>query len=258
MQAGTKIAVAGATGRVGRHVAEVLEARGHEVVPMSRSQGVDVISRKGLAEAMEGVEVIVDAATGPSAEQQAATEFFTTAASNLEEAGRKAGVRRVVVVSIIGADRFAGGYGAAKIAHEQAWLAGTIPARILRAAQFHEFVPQLLEWGTQGDIAYVQEMRTQLVAARSVAEVVADLATEPESPAATPVAPTVEVAGPREENLVEMAKLFVARRRVPLRIQGVSDPADPESQLYTSGGLLPGPGAIIAGPTFEEWLETGS
>jgi uncharacterized protein YbjT (DUF2867 family) len=258
MRAGTKIAVAGATGRVGRHVAEALEARGREVVPMSRSQGVDVISGAGLAEAMEGVEVIVDAATGPSPEQEAATEFFTTAARNLEEAGRKAGVRRVVMVSIIGADRFAGGYGAAKIAHEQAWLAGAIPVRILRAAQFHEFVPQLLEWGTQGEVAYVQEMRTQLVAARSVGEVLADLATEPEPPAAGPAAPTVEVAGPREENLVEMAKLFVARRGVPVRVQGVSDPADPESQLYTSGGLLPGPGAIIAGPTFEEWLETGS
>jgi uncharacterized protein YbjT (DUF2867 family) len=256
MRAGTKIAVAGATGRVGRHVAEVLEARGHKVVPMSRSQGVDVISGKGLAEAMEGVEVLVDTATGPSSEQQAATEFFTTAVRNLEEAGRKAGVRRVVVVSIIGADRFVGGYGAAKIAHEQAWLAGAIPVRILRAAQFHEFVPQLLEWGTQGDVAYVQEMRTQLVAARSVGEVLADLATEPEPPASA--APAVEVAGPREESLVEMAKLLVARRGVPVRVQGVSDPADPESQLYTSGGLLPGPGAIIAGPTFEEWLETGS
>ncbi|HEX8928420.1 MAG TPA: NAD(P)H-binding protein [Actinomycetota bacterium] len=258
MRAGTKIAVAGATGRVGRHVAEVLEARGQDVVPMSRSQGVDVISGKGLAGAMEGVEVLVDTATGPSPEQQAATEFFTTAARNLEEAGRKAGVRRVVVVSIIGADRFAGGYGAAKIAHEQAWLAGAIPVRILRAAQFHEFVPQLLEWGTQGDVAYVQEMRTQLVAARSVGEVLADLATEPEQPAAGPAAATVEVAGPRVENLVTMAELFVARRGVPVRVQGVSDPTDPESQLYTSGGLLPGPGAIIAGPTFEEWLETGS
>jgi uncharacterized protein YbjT (DUF2867 family) len=256
MRAGTKIAVAGATGRVGRHVVEALEARGREVVPMSRSQGVDVISGKGLAGAMEGVEVIVDTATGPSPEQQAATEFFTTAARNLEEAGRKAGVRRVVVVSIISADRFAGGYGAAKIAHEQAWLAGAIPVRILRAAQFHEFVPQLLEWGTQGDVAYVQEMRTQLVAARSVGEVLADLATEPEPPASA--APRVEVAGPREESLVEMAKLFVARRGLPLRVQGVSDPADPESRLYTSGGLLPGPGAIIAGPTFEEWLETSS
>ena len=34
----------------------------------------------------------------------------------------------------------------------------------------------------------------------------------------------------------------------------MSDPADPDRDLYESGGLLPGPEAILAGPTFEEWL----
>ena len=44
-------------------------------------------------------------------------------------------------------------------------LAGPIPVTILRAAQFHEFVGQIVEWGRQGDVSYVPEMRTQLVAA---------------------------------------------------------------------------------------------
>jgi NAD dependent epimerase/dehydratase family len=35
-----KIAVAGATGRVGRHVVDVLKAGGHDVVAMSRYSGV--------------------------------------------------------------------------------------------------------------------------------------------------------------------------------------------------------------------------
>ena len=70
MQASKRIAVAGATGRVGRHVVDVLEAQGHEVVAMSRSTGVDLISGGGLAEALDGVEAIVDAATGPSPEQR--------------------------------------------------------------------------------------------------------------------------------------------------------------------------------------------
>ena len=35
-----KIAVTGATGRVGRHIVDVLEERGQEVVPISRSLGV--------------------------------------------------------------------------------------------------------------------------------------------------------------------------------------------------------------------------
>jgi hypothetical protein len=38
----------------------------------------------------------------------------------------------------------------------------------------------------------------------------------------------------------------------------VSDPADPDARLSESGGLLPGPDATLAGPTFEEWLDTTS
>ncbi|MGH3138147.1 MAG: NAD-dependent epimerase/dehydratase family protein, partial [Gaiellales bacterium] len=47
MQTHMKIAVAGATGRVGRHIVEVLEERGHDVVPISRATGVDVITGQG-------------------------------------------------------------------------------------------------------------------------------------------------------------------------------------------------------------------
>ena len=129
---------------------DVPEGDGHEVVAISRSQGVDVITRDGLAAALDGVESVVDAATGPSAEQDVATEFFTTAARNLQEAGSRAGVRQIVVVSIIGTDKFTAGYGAAKLAHERASLACLVPARILRAAQFHEFVEVLMAWGTPG------------------------------------------------------------------------------------------------------------
>ena len=65
MQSARKIAVTGATGRVGRHVVDVLEDQGHDVVPISRSNGVDVITGEGLAEALAGVESVVDAATQP-------------------------------------------------------------------------------------------------------------------------------------------------------------------------------------------------
>ena len=109
MSTSRKIAVAGATGRVGRHLVDILEAEGHEVAAISRSRGVDVITGDGLAEAVAGAEAIVDAATGPSPEEQAATEFFTTASRNLQEAGQRAGVERIVVVSIIGTDRLTGG-----------------------------------------------------------------------------------------------------------------------------------------------------
>jgi uncharacterized protein YbjT (DUF2867 family) len=237
-----KIAVAGATGRAGRHVVEALEAAGHEAVRISRADGVDIITGKGLAEALQGVDVIVDVATGPSPEQQAATEFFTTAAANLQREGAKAGVKRIVVASIVGVDRFSSGYGAAKLAHEKASLAGTVPASVVRITQFYELVEQMMEWGRRdGDVIEIPRMRTQPVAARTVGEVLASVATGERE--------LFELGGPREEDMVALAE-----RMVPdgIRVQAVSDPVD--GPAYEGGGMLPGPGALLTGPTFEEWL----
>jgi uncharacterized protein YbjT (DUF2867 family) len=254
MDAQTKIGVAGATGRVGRHVVDVVTERGYEVVAMSRANRVDLISGDGLAEALSGVMCVIDVATYPLPDQKAATEFFTTAARNLHETGRRAGVERLVVVSIIGVDAFSGGYSAAKLAHERAALSGPIPARILRAAQFHEFVDQMLEWSTQGDVAYVPSMRTQTVAAHSVAEALVDLATETPWEPHSADGPFPEIAGPQEERLAELAGLLVAHRGQALRIEEVENPDDPDAKLFSSGALLPGPGAKLVGPTFREWL----
>jgi uncharacterized protein YbjT (DUF2867 family) len=251
-----RIAVAGATGRVGRHVVDVLAAGGHDVVAISRSSGVDVITGDGLAAALDGVDVIIDTATSPSAEQGPATEFFTTAARNLHEAGSRAGVQRLVVVSIIGTDRFTGGYGAAKVAHEQAALAGPIPAQILRAAQFFEFVDVLMSWSRQGDTVYLPKMRTQAVAARTVAEELAALALDPEPAAAG--APIPEIAGPREEYLPDLAAQLASRRGDPVKVEAVDNPADPDDALNANGGLLPSPHAKLAGPTFTEWLDANA
>jgi uncharacterized protein YbjT (DUF2867 family) len=248
MHSTRKIAVTGATGRVGRPLVERLEAAGHEVVPISRTHGVDVITGEGLANALAGVEVVIDAATGPSPDEDAATEFFLTSARNLHTEGAHAGVQRIVLVSIVGIDAFAGGYNAAKRAQEQAHIEGPIPVTILRATQFHEFVEQLMQWGTQGDVAYVWRMRTQLVAARSVAEALAELAVSADGANGT----ISEIAGPREEQLVDAATLLAAHRGGAVRVEGVPAP-DP---LYEAGAALPGPGATLTGPTFEEWLRS--
>jgi hypothetical protein len=222
---------------------------------MSRATGVDVITGAGLDAALQGVEVVVDAATGPSAEQQPATDFFVTAARNLQKAGVGAGVREAVVVSIIGIERFAGGYGAAKVAHEQAWRSGPIPVRIVRAAQFHEFVGQLLDWGSRGVITVVPEMRTQIVAARAVAEVIADVIEADAADPAVDVTETVEVAGPQEEDLMTLASELAARRESTATVEAARDPGDPNAEMQATGGLLPGPGARLVGPTFREWLD---
>jgi hypothetical protein len=168
---------------------------------------------------------------------------------------------RYVVVSIIGIEKSAGGYGSAKLAHEQAVLAGPVPARILRVAQFHELVGVLMDMGRRGDVIYLPEMRTQIIAARTVAKALAAMATSPEAQFAAARAaesagvPIPELAGPRGGNLARLARLVAARRGDPIRIEEVRA-ADPDSAAAADGSLLPGPHAKLAGPTSEEWLTT--
>jgi hypothetical protein len=108
----------------------------------------------------------------------------------------------------------------------------------------------MMEWGRQDDVVCLPAMRRQPVAARNVAETLADLATTDGSRS------MVEIAGPQVENLVDLASMLAARDGDPVTVEGVSDPDDLDSVLYESGRVLPGPDAIIAGPTFAEWLET--
>ncbi len=251
-----RIAVTGATGRVGSHLVEILAQRGHDVVAISRSNGVDVVTGEGLDEALVGVETIIDAATGPSPDQEQATAFFTASARNVQRAGAAAGASRIVVVSIIGIDKFQSGYNAAKVAHEATLLEGPLPVRVVRAAQFHEFVGPLLGWTIQDGVAHVPEMRTQLVAARIVAEALADAAEEPEIQNGR----ITEVAGPQPERLADVAAALFASRGDAFEIREIrggllARPGDPDAAAYADGAALPNPGATLAGPSFEEWLK---
>jgi len=251
-----KIAVTGATGRLGSHLVEILRQRGHDVVPISRSTGVDVVTGEGLDDALVGVETIIDAATGPSPDEASAKAFFAASATNVQRAGAAAGAQRIVVVSIIGIDKFESGYNAAKQVQEQTLLEGPLPVRIVRAAQFHEFVEPLLGWTIQDGVAYVPEFQTQLVAARAAAEAVVDAAEEPEIENGK----ITEVAGPRAERLADVAATVFAKRGETVEIREsrgglLADPGAPDATAYAEGAALPNPGAKLAGPSFEQWLQ---
>jgi uncharacterized protein YbjT (DUF2867 family) len=125
----------------------------------------------------------------------------------------------------------------------------------VRAAQFHEFVEPLVGWTISDGVAHVPEMQTQLVAARIVAETLADTAEEPEIENGR----ITEIAGPRAERLAEVAAALLASRGDSTEIREVREsvlvPAgDPDAEAYAEGAALPNPGAKLAGPSFEEWL----
>jgi hypothetical protein len=60
----------------------------------------------------------------------------------------------------------------------------------------------------------------------------------------------VDLAGPRQENLVDQVRRLVARRGEDVRVEAVAPPAS-----IAGGAMLPGPGAVVRGPDWETWLD---
>ena len=61
-----KIVVIGGTGLIGSKLVRMLRKRGHALVAASPNRGVNTITGEGLAEALEGAQVVVDVANSPS------------------------------------------------------------------------------------------------------------------------------------------------------------------------------------------------
>lgn len=100
-----RVVVAGATGLIGSRTVARLRDHGVEVVPVSRRDGIDVITGRGLQEALCGAEVVVDVTNGPSHEGRTVPDFFRTATSNLLTAAAAAGVEHCLALSVVGAER---------------------------------------------------------------------------------------------------------------------------------------------------------
>lgn len=243
-----RIAIAGATGTVGRHVAEVAERGGHEVVRMSRSSGVDILTGTGLAEALEGADVVIDVANVATASTSAAVDFFGKSSATLLAAEQAAGVSRHVALSIVGIDGMQTGYYAGKLEQERVVANGAIAWTILRATQFHDFAAQMLARTSFGPIALMPVGRLQPVAAAEVAASLVQLA-EGGRNGRVP-----DLAGPREESLVKMARDYLAatgtrRAVIPLRAPGEM------FRALRDGSRLPTPHATLGVQTYAQWLK---
>jgi uncharacterized protein YbjT (DUF2867 family) len=245
-----RIAVVGGTGLVGRLVVDAFATTDVDVVAVSRRTGVDVTTGDGLDVAFTRVDRVIDVTNAGSTDEATATAFFTTAAGHIQAAADRAGADRIVLLSIVGIDRVASGYYAAKLAHEQATQAGPVPAVVLRSTQFHEFAGQVLTWNRVGEVSRVPEMLVQPVAAETVAAELVELALAASPPA------TSDVGGPLVEELVDLATKLAARRGDPRRVEGYRDDNE-RAELLATGALLPGRDGRLLGPTFDEWLDAG-
>ena len=245
-----KIAVAGGTGTVGRYVVEAAERDGHEVAILSRSTGVDLLTGVGLDTALDDIEVIIDTVNTPHTSGAKATAFFIQTTRHLQAAGAARRVDRLITLSIVGLERVPGyGYYQAKLEQEAAARGGPLPVSIVRATQFHEFPAQILARTQAGPFAVVPRMKIQPIAARTVGEILVELATSPARPQA------VEVAGPEPADLVDLARALIAHRGqrvavIPLRIPGGT------GRSMNGGALIPTPDVRTIGPTFTQWLDS--
>ncbi len=121
-----KIAVAGGTGVVGRHVVLELEARGHEPLVLSRSRGVDLTTGNDVD--LAGVGAVIDVINTNALMRRTAVAFFAAETGTLLSAEERAGVGHHVTLSIVGIDRVQLGYYRAKLHQEELCLAGRVPA----------------------------------------------------------------------------------------------------------------------------------
>ncbi|MFJ2544185.1 SDR family oxidoreductase [Microbacterium sp. NPDC087589] len=241
-----RIAVAGGTGVVGRHVVEAARDAGHDVVVLSRSAGADVITGGGLDAALHGADAVIDVTNTTTLSAAKAVKFFETATRNLLAAEDRAGVGHHVALSIVGIDDIDASYYAGKLAQERAVAAGSVPFTIARAAQFHEFAGQVLS-GMSGPVAVVPKLLMRPVAAR---EVGAHLVRVAEAGA---VGRASDLVGPRDEVLVDLARRQLAFDGVQRRVLGVRLPGAYWRGL-ASGSLRGGADAVQGEVTFDEWL----
>ncbi|MFF2146898.1 SDR family oxidoreductase [Kitasatospora sp. NPDC058190] len=244
------VLVTGATGTLGREVVRLLVARGVAVRGLSRrarggGDGVewvvgDLVTGAGIAEAVAGVETVVDCATTQGKQDVAGVERLVAEA-------RQAGVRHLVYVSIVGIDRVPIAYYKAKLACERVVRESGLGWTVLRATQFHDLL--FKAFGVSAKLPVfpvVTGARIQPVDVREVAAHVARLV------GAEPAGFAPEVGGPRARSYRELAEAYLraaGRRRVllPLRVPGAV------GRALRAGGLT-APERAVGRGTFEEAL----
>jgi uncharacterized protein YbjT (DUF2867 family) len=243
-----KIVVIGGTGLIGSRLVNKLRGHGHEAVAASPDSGVNTVTGEGLAEVLQGASVAVDVSNSPSWEDAAVMKFFETSTHNLLASEAAAGVGHHVALSVVGSERMLeSGYFRAKIAQEDLIKGSSIPYSIVRATQFFEFVKGIADFSTDGNKVRLPSALIQPMAADDVATAVGQIAVGP------PVNGTVEVGGPEQFGLDELARQALAAWKDPREVV-----TDPHARYYgvelSEKTLVPGDDARLGQTRFETWL----
>ena len=250
----TTYLVAGGTGLAGRAVVAELVRRGAAVRVLSRRGGTgngarhvvgDLVSGDGLAAALDGVDVVIDTTEGKT---RSARAVFTTGATNLLAAAEAAGASRAVLLSIVNVDRCSFAYYRAKTAQEQVYRDARVPTHVVRATQFHDFVPMICAPVARvGLIPAFTHTRFQSIDTSDVARALVDAA-EQSRPATEPTV----VGGPEVLTMREMALAWKAATGTRGRVTNLRMPGA-MGEFWRNGQNLV-PDKVFGTVTFEQWL----
>jgi uncharacterized protein YbjT (DUF2867 family) len=252
------ILVTGGTGTLGRLVVPGLRDAGRDVRVLSRhphesTEGIehvtgDLATGEGVDAAVAGTEVIVHCAGSAKGDGDKAR--------HLARAASRAGVRHLVNVSVVGADRVPlaspvdramFGYFGSKLAAEQAVADSGLPWTTLRATQFHDLIYLVVRQLARLPVVPVPAgIRFQPIDAAEVAGRLVELAL------GAPSGLVPDLAGPRAYDLAELARGYLrarGRRRLilPVRVPGQA------AKALRSGANL-SPGRAVGRRTWEEFL----
>jgi uncharacterized protein YbjT (DUF2867 family) len=245
-----KILVIGGTGLIGSKTVRILLDRGHEVIAASPSSGVNTITGEGLAQAMVGVDVVLDLANSPSFEDGTVLEFFQTAGRNLLAAEEAAGVRHHVALSVVGTqDLGDSGYFRGKQAQEALIKASPIPYTIVHSTQFFEFLGGIAKSaGAKGTIT-LSTAFIQPIASPDVAAFMADVALAP------PLNGTLEIAGPDKVGMSDLLSQYLRDIGDTRAVIGNPDAPYFGARL-AENTLLPRGTARLGAIGYGDWLAT--
>ena len=247
-----RIVVIGGSGNAGSAIVRAIARRGSRVTPVSRSgetvagapgAKADVVTGEGLEEALAGADVVVDAL---NSRNPLHLRPFTIGARNVVAAAERAGVGRVVLLSILGVERSRFLYHKRKRDQELIYLQTPLEVAIVRAAQFHEWSVDQFEAGSAlGAIPVALGARLQPVAVSEVADLVTREALEPSGER------LIEIAGPEVRVSRDLAKAW--QQATGARGLIVNGPFPPSLLEYLRSGANLSEqhkGRI----TFEDWL----
>jgi uncharacterized protein YbjT (DUF2867 family) len=252
------ILVTGGTGTLGRLVVPRLRDAGCDVRVLSRRSGDgaegiefltgDLATGEGIDAAVEGAEIIVHCAGSTKGDEDKAR--------NLVRAASAAGVRHLVYISVVGADRIpvvSGvdramfGYFGSKLAAERAVADSGLPWTTLRATQFHDLSLLTVRQMAKLPVVPVPAgFRFQPVDTGEVAARLVELAL------GTPSGLVPDVAGPRVYEMSALLRGYLRARRkhrpiVPVRLPGKA------ARAFRAGANL-APERAVGRRTWEEFL----